>query len=68
MMCDFKIGDKIRRKRDGKIFTYIGLDDSEDNNYGHIEEMLVPVYLPDFEKVEDKEWGELLNDTTTRRI
>lgn len=49
-MEKFKKGDKIRRKSDGKLFTYISLDDSGDENYGHIEEMLVPVYLPDFEK------------------
>jgi hypothetical protein len=54
MTNEFKTGDKIRRRRDGKIFTYIGTDDSEDDNYGHVEEMLVPVYLPDFEKVDDK--------------
>ncbi|MEM4994915.1 hypothetical protein WKH56_20335 [Priestia sp. SB1] len=47
-----EIGDKIRRKGDGKLFTYIGRDDSGDENYGHVEEMLVPVYLPDFEKEE----------------
>ncbi|WP_158512799.1 hypothetical protein [Priestia filamentosa] len=55
MVRDFKIGDKIIRKRDGKLFTYIGTDDSDDDNYGHVKEMLVPVYLPDFEKVEDKQ-------------
>ncbi|MED3974634.1 hypothetical protein P4639_14670 [Priestia megaterium] len=46
-------GDKIRRISDGKLFTYTGPDDSDDENYGHVEEMLVPVYLPDFEKEEE---------------
>jgi hypothetical protein len=46
-----KIGDKIKRLSDGKMFTYAGKDDSDDENYGHVEEMLVPVYLPNFEKV-----------------
>ena len=45
-------GDKLRRIRDGKVFTYVSKDDSGDENYIHVEEMLVPVYLPDFEKVE----------------
>jgi len=43
-------GDKIRRKSDGKLFTYTGRDGSDDENYGHVKEMAVPVYLPDFEK------------------
>ncbi|MCU7712492.1 hypothetical protein OK414_14830 [Priestia sp. JV24] len=49
-----KKGDKLKRISDGKTFTYAGKDDSEDENYGHVEEMAVPVYLPDFEKVEPK--------------
>ncbi|WP_310877083.1 hypothetical protein [Priestia megaterium] len=52
MSHDLKIGDKIRRKGDGRLFTYIGRDYSDDENYVHVEEMLVPVYLPDFEKEE----------------
>lgn len=48
-----KQGDKIRRKGDGKLFTYTGRDDSDDEDYGHVEEMAVPVYLPDFEKEEN---------------
>ncbi|MEE3897534.1 hypothetical protein [Priestia megaterium] len=50
-----KKGDKIRRLSDGKIFTYLCKDDSDNENYGHVEEMLVPVYLPDFEKVNKEE-------------
>ena len=47
-----KKGDKLIRITDGKVFTYASKDDSDDENYGHVEEMLVPVYLPDFEKAE----------------
>ena len=47
---ELKQGDKIRRKSDGKLFTFISLDDSGDENYGYVEEMCVPIYLPDFEK------------------
>ncbi|WP_179212607.1 hypothetical protein [Priestia aryabhattai] len=50
-----KKGDKLRRLSDGKIFTYVGKDDSDNENYGHVEEMLVPVHLPDFEKVSEDE-------------
>lgn len=49
-----KKGDKLIRITDRKVFTYVGEDDSDDENYGHVEEMAVPVYLPDFEKVEPK--------------
>jgi len=48
-----KKGDKLIRIIDGKVFTYAGEDDSDDENYGHVEEMLVPVYLPDFEKAQE---------------
>jgi hypothetical protein len=48
-----KQGDKIRRKSDGKVFTYTEKSDSDYKDYGHVEEMAVAVYLPDFEKVED---------------
>ncbi|WP_182006358.1 hypothetical protein [Priestia aryabhattai] len=45
-------GDKIRRKSDGKIFTYTGKAESDYEDYGHVKEMAVPVHLPDFEKEE----------------
>jgi hypothetical protein len=48
-----KKGDKLKRISDGKMFTYAGKDDSDNENYGHVEEMLVPVYLPNFEKIND---------------
>ncbi|MDE8676441.1 hypothetical protein [Priestia aryabhattai] len=48
-----KKGDKLKRISDGRLFTYAGKDDSEDENYGHVKEMLVPVYLPHFEKVKE---------------
>ncbi|MGG4434523.1 hypothetical protein AAXE64_08175 [Priestia megaterium] len=44
--------DKLRRKGDGKLFTYVGNDHIEDEAYGRVQEMAVPVYLPDFERVE----------------
>jgi hypothetical protein len=47
-MNRLKKGDKLRRISDGK------LDDSDDENYAHVEEMAVPVYLPDFEKEESE--------------
>jgi hypothetical protein len=47
-------GDKIRRKSDGRLFTYTGRDDSGDENYAHVKEMAAPVYLPDFERVEEE--------------
>jgi len=50
-----KKGDKLRRRSNGKIFTYAGKDDSDNENYGHVEEMLVPVHLLDFEKVDEDE-------------
>jgi hypothetical protein len=46
-------GDKIKRKSDGKIFTYTGKSDSDYKDYGHVKEMAVAVHLPDFERVED---------------
>lgn len=48
-------GDKIRRKSDGRVFTYMGRDDSGDKNYAHVNEMAAPIYLPDFEKVEEED-------------
>jgi len=54
-MNHLKKGDKLRRISDGKLFTYLSSDDSDDENYAHVEEMAVPVYLPDFEKVRDAE-------------
>ena len=45
-------GDKLKRISDGKSFTYAGKADSDNENYGHVEEMCVAVYLPDFEKEE----------------
>ncbi|WP_416045933.1 hypothetical protein [Priestia megaterium] len=54
-MTQLKKGDKLRRISDGKLFTYFSQDDSDDENYIHVEEMLVPVYLPDFEKEESDE-------------
>jgi hypothetical protein len=48
-----KKGDKLIRISDGKTFTYACKDDSDDENYGHVEEMCVPVFLPDFEKKEE---------------
>jgi len=51
---NLKKGDKLRRISDGKLFTYLSSDDSDDENYVHVEEMLVPVYLPDFEKEESE--------------
>jgi hypothetical protein len=53
-MIHLKKGDKLRRISDGKLFTYLSQDDSDDENYVHVEEMLVPVYLPDFEKEESE--------------
>ena len=53
-MNHLKKGDKLRRISDGKLFTYLSSDDSDDENYVHVEEMLVPVYLPDFEKEESE--------------
>ena len=53
-MNRLKKGDKLRRISDGKLFTYLSIDDSDDENYVHVEEMLVPVYLPDFEKEESE--------------
>ncbi|WP_180231611.1 hypothetical protein [Priestia megaterium] len=53
-MTNLKKGDKLRRISDGKLFTYLSSDDSDDENYVHVEEMLVPVYLPDFEKEESE--------------
>jgi len=53
-MNHLKKGDKLRRLSDGKLFTYLCSDDSDDENYAHVEEMLVPVYLPDFEKEESE--------------
>ena len=46
-----KRGDKLRRKSDGKVFTY-----ACENSFGyvHVEEMCVAVKLSDFEKVEPK--------------
>ena len=52
MKVNLKKGDKLRRISDGKLFTYLSSDDSDDENYAHVEEMAVPVYLPDFEKEE----------------
>ena len=49
-----KKGDKLIRITDGKVFTYVGKDDSDDENYGHVEEMLVPVFLSDFEKKDEE--------------
>jgi len=46
-------GDKLRRKGDGKLFTFVEDDDFDDEPYGRVKEMAVPVYLPDFVK-EDK--------------
>ncbi|CAH0305843.1 hypothetical protein [Priestia megaterium] len=53
-MTNLKKGDKLRRIRDGKLFTYHSQDDSDDENYAQVEEMAVPVYLPDFEKEESE--------------
>jgi len=53
-MNRLKKGDKLRRISDGKLFTYLCSDDSDDENYVHVEEMAVPVYLPDFEKEESE--------------
>ena len=53
-MGPLKKGDKLRRISDGKLFTYLSSDDSDDENYIHVEEMLVPVYLPDFKKEESE--------------
>ena len=46
-------GDKLRRKGDGKLFTFVEDDDFDDEPYGRVKEMAVPVYLPDFVKAED---------------
>jgi len=55
MKVNLKKGDKLRRLSDGKLFTYLrSSDDSDDENYIHVEEMLVPVYLPDFKKEESE--------------
>ena len=54
MKVNLKKGDKLRRLSDGKLFTYLSSDDSDDENYAHVEEMAVPVYLPDFEKEESE--------------
>ena len=43
-------GDKLRRKGDGKLFTFVEDDDLDDEPYGRVKEMAVPVYLPDFER------------------
>lgn len=45
-----KRGDKLIRKSDGKVFTY-----ACENSFGyvHVEEMVVPVKLSDFEKEEE---------------
>ena len=47
---NLKKGDKLRRIGDGKSFTYSS--ESDDIGYFHVEEMLVPVKLSDFEKEE----------------
>lgn len=49
----FKKGDKIKRISDGKSFTFAGKDDSGNENYGYVEEMCVPVHLPDFVKEDE---------------
>lgn len=48
-------GDKLRRKGDGKLFTFAEDDEFDGEPYGRVKEMAVPVYLPDFEKVEEEE-------------
>jgi hypothetical protein len=49
----FKKGDKLKRISDGKSFTFAGKADSDNENYIHVEEMCVPVYLPDFLKEDE---------------
>ncbi|MCM3639721.1 hypothetical protein M4D68_00990 [Priestia aryabhattai] len=45
-----KKGDKLIRISDGKSFTYHSESDHPD--YFHVEEMVVPVKVSDFEKVD----------------
>lgn len=46
-------GDSLRRRSDGKLFTYSGNEDLTHEAYGRVYEMAVPVYLPDFGRVEE---------------